>query len=110
MKWWPEVVNILAALIVLAEALNKLERADLFGGQRGLLPRARGFLWLLMPWRWKRYRVVQVLKVCGWASISVGAAGELLHPLLGLRWPIPGTTAVIVGFALLIVRSRLKEG
>lgn len=110
MSWWLQVVNTLAALIVLAEALNKLERADLWSGRGGSVQRLRCLAHLATPWRWTRPAAVLVFKVLGWAFISIGAAGELVGPLLGTRWPLPATTAVIGGFALLIIRSRLKEG
>lgn len=110
MNWWWQVVNTLAALIVLAEALNKLERADLWGGRGGLAQRLRCLGHLATPWRWTRPAAVLVLKVLGWALISIGAAGVLAGPLLSTHWPLPATTAVVSGFALLIIRSRLKEG
>jgi hypothetical protein len=101
---WLHILQVAAALIVLAEALNKIERADLFDGRRGLKPRLAATAWLLCPWAWKRPRVVIVLKVLGWACMSVGAAGSLISP------PTAAHLAVLAGFALLIVRSRLKEG
>jgi hypothetical protein len=107
---WLSVAHCVAGFIVLAEALNKLERADLFDGKCGLVPRLGGLAWLVRPWGWKRSRVVMVLKALGWASLSVGAADALMGPLLGLDKPTLPDVAVIAGFALLIVRSRLKEG
>jgi len=91
------------AFIVLAEALNKIDRSDLFDGQGGMRARLGGLCQLATPWRWKRARVVHVLKVLGWAVLSFGAADALISP------PAVPTAAVLVGFALLIVRSRLKE-
>ncbi len=107
---WLTFFHLVAGFIVLAEALNKLERADLFGGQPGLIPRLFGLCWLLTPWRWKRARVVDVLKACGWCLLSIGAAGALASPLMHLEKPTLQDVAVIGGFALLIIRSRLKEG
>lgn len=104
------LIHFAAGFIVLAEALNKLERADLFDGRRGLLARLGGLAWLLTPWRWKRLRVVAVLKALGWALLSIGGAGALATPLLHLHQPGLLDVAVIGGFALLIIRSRLKEG
>jgi hypothetical protein len=101
---WLYALQMVAALVVLAEALNKIERADLFDGRRGLRARLGGLGWLLTPWRWKRPKVVTTLKVLGWACLSVGSAGSLLTPPTGAH------VAVVGGFALLIVRSRLKEG
>lgn len=101
---WLAVLQALAALIVLAEALNKIERSDVFDGRRGVRARLVASAWLLRPWGWRRPRVVTVLKVLGWSLLSVGAAGSLLTPPTGAH------VAVIGGFAVLIVRSRVKEG
>jgi hypothetical protein len=102
------LVHFAAALIVLAEALNKLERADIFDGA-GMLQRLLGLTWLLMPWRWTRARVLIALKLCAWALLAVGAAGALIAPLLHLGRTDAQDAAVMAGFALLIIRSRLKE-
>lgn len=97
----------LAALVVLAEALNKLERAT---------PLARG----LRP----RERVVVALKALAWWLLALGAGGGLAGPvlhalgvpgdpasiLLRLDRPTLAETAVMAGFAVLIIRTRLKEG
>lgn len=99
-----QIIGMLAAFVVLAEALNKIERADVWDGREGLGPRLAAAAWLLRPWAWQRARVVTVLKVLGWCCMSVGAAGSLVMPA-----SVPHL-AVVVGFALLIVRSRLKEG
>lgn len=98
-----QTVGALAAFVVLAEALNKIERADLWGGRTGR-NRLAALAALLRPRSWQREHVVTVLKVAGWCLMSVGAAGSLITA--------PGTPAVLVlaGFALLIVRSRVKEG
>jgi hypothetical protein len=106
---WPEVVGWFASWAVLAEALNKLERADPFNGATGWLPRVRGLACLLAPWAWKRDRVVVVLKIFGWALLAVGAAGYIVRLYLPVPWFSPDV-AVIAGFAVLIVRSRVKEG
>jgi hypothetical protein len=95
--------------IVMAEALNKLERADLFDGKRGLIHRLGGLLWLLTPWRWKGERITHVFEVLGWALLAIGAAGAFVTPLLHLSKPSFQDTAVISGAALLIIWRRLKE-
>ncbi len=100
---WLHILQVLAALIVLVEALNKLHRTDLFDGRRGVLTVLAGSLWLLRPWAWRRARVVVVLKTLGWACLSLGAFGSMQSPPTGAH------VAVLVGFALLIVRTRLKE-
>jgi hypothetical protein len=105
-----QAIHIMAALIVLAEALNKIERADLFDGRTDLMVRVHGFGFLLAPWRWRRARAVTVLKVIGWALLSIGA-GQALFGLFSAQ-PAPSgrEVAVLAGFAFLIVRSRIKEG
>ena len=106
---WLTLLTWLAAVVVLAEGLNKLDRADVFAGQRGWMPRLRGIAWLAAPWRWKRTGVQVALKVCGWALISVGAAGFLVTPLLSAPWLRPDGF-VLVGFSLLVIRLRIVEG
>lgn len=106
---WLQIIMVVAALVVLAEALNKLERADPFGGRRGLAPRLMGLAWLLVPWRWRRTHIVTVLKIIGWSLMAFGAAGHLAGLLFGRSW-ISADVAVLAGFATLIIRSRVKEG
>ena len=88
----------IAGLIVLAEALNKLERS-------------RPFRSSLSP----RLRLVEWLKTLGWTALATGSVAAVFMPLL-----VPGTyqvwlrpltdTAVLIGFALLIIRTRVREG
>ena len=101
------VVNTLAAVVVLAEAMNKLERCN---------PLARGID--------AHARLVDSLKAVAWLLLALGAAGELAAPILvvaeippglaaaflGAPRPSLGTTATLAGFAVLIVRTRVKEG
>lgn len=86
-------VHCVAGAIVLAEALNKLERAAPL--QPGLCPRGR---------------LVVVIKAAGWSLLAIGAGGALVTPLLNLPGPSLGDAATMTGFALLVVRSRLREG
>jgi hypothetical protein len=88
----------LAGLIVLAEALNKLERACPL--RAGLSP---------------RLRLVEWLKTLGWTALAMGAGAAVFLPLLAaggyLQWLRQLTdTAVLIGFALLIIRTRVREG
>ena len=107
--------HFIAGAIVLAEALNKLERTD--PAARGLSPRAR---------------LVEGLKALAWFFLSLGAGGAVAAPLLiamgfptialdlphsigsvvlmRLERPTVDQLFVLVGFAVLIVRTRLKEG
>lgn len=102
-----QIVHWLASLIVLAEALNKLERTA---------PCAPG----LTP----HERLVAVLKALAWCLLALGAGGGLIAPallhlgirpeayneLMRLERPTLAETAVMLGFAVLIVRTRVKEG
>lgn len=93
----------ISGLIVLAEALNKLERCT---------PFARGLT---------RYaRVVDLLKALAWASLALGAGGAVSKPILTLLGtthipkflidtPTIANTAILFGFAVLIIRTRVRE-
>ncbi len=86
------VLHWLAGLIVLAEAANKIERTDPL--ERGLTHRQRLVVWL---------------KVLAWICLAIGAGGALATPFLRWQQPSAQDLAVIGGFAILIIRSRLKE-
>jgi hypothetical protein len=102
-----QVLHIVAGLIVLAEALNKLERCA---------PTAPG----LSP----RERLVDALKALAWLLLALGAGGAVASPLLlgmgiphqvagqlsRLETPTFAETMVLTGFAVLIIRTRFKEG
>ena len=84
--------HFVAGMIVLAEALNKLERYAPFA--RGIGGKAR---------------FAALLKCLGWMLLATGGAGAMVTPLLQLEPPTLQDCAVIVGFSVLIVRSRFKE-
>lgn len=102
-----QVLHMLAGLVVLAEASNKLERSD---------PCARG----LTPME----RFVEALKVLAWALLALSAGGAVISPvllalglpansagvLLRLQQPTLAETCALLGFAVLIIRTRFKEG
>ena len=101
-----QILHALAGFIVLAEALNKLERTAPFAACLS-----------------RHDRVVAGLKALAWACLATGAAGALATPLLVLlgvdvnpwehvnhRQPTLAETFVLVGFAVLIIRTRVKEG
>ena len=103
---WLQCLHWLSAVVVLAEALNKLERTS---------PMAEG----LTP----RERLVDWLKALAWAMLALGAGGAIATPILLstgtadaastlLRFDTPNLTetCVMAGFAILIVRTRIKEG
>ena len=93
----------ISGLIVLAEALNKLERCNPF--EAGL----------------SRYaRVVDLLKALAWTSLALGAGGAVSKPILTMLGtthipvflmdtPTIANTAVLFGFAVLIIRTRVRE-
>lgn len=101
-----QFIHIIAGLIVVAEALNKLERTAPFAA--GLTAHKR---------------VVDGLKALAWMLLALGAGGAVATPVLhalGLPpnsmeyinhiQPTLAETAVLMGFAVLIVRTRVKEG
>lgn len=102
-----QILHWLASLIVLAEALNKLERTA---------PCARG----MTP----HQRLVDGLKALAWSLLALGAGGGLISPallhlgvrpdayseLMRLERPTIAETTVMLGFAVLIIRTRVKEG
>lgn len=87
------IAHWIAGLIVLAEALNKVERCT---------PFARG---LTAHERW-----VGGLKALAWAMLAIGSACALITPLMQLESPTFQDACVLCGFAVLIVRTRVKEG
>lgn len=102
-----QILHMVAGLVVLAEALNKLERVHPFA-----------------PGMRTRDRLVDGLKAVAWLLLALGAAGAFAAPLL-LALGVPGDannplmrlerptldqTLVLLGFAVLIVRTRMKEG
>lgn len=104
-----QVIHWLGALVVLVEALNKLERIDLFDGKTTLLSRIGGLMWLVTPWRWKQKQTVLVLKMLGWCLLAMSAGGVVVSPLMHLPTTPLHTMLFTWGFALLIIRTRLKE-
>ena len=105
-----QTVHLVAGLVVLVEALNKLERTA---------PLAPG----LTP----NQRLVDGLKALAWALLALGAGGALAVPLMQPIETVHGNPArllgyilqpvasladvcVLGGFAVLIIRTRIKEG
>lgn len=81
-----------AGVVVLTEALNKLERTE--PCRKGLCTRERAAEWL---------------KALAWALLALGGAGAVVTPLIPLAQPTAQDACVMVGFAVLIVRTRVKE-
>ena len=106
---WLQLIHFTAGLLVLAEALNKLERTAPL--RPGLKPRERATEWL---------------KAVAWSLLALGGAEAVIAPALPflpvqepstwLPYLLPAQTptlpdvCVIVGFAVLIVRTRVKDG
>jgi hypothetical protein len=86
------IVHALAGLIVLAEALNKLERTN-----------------LRCTWMTPRQRAITAMKAASWAAIAVASAGAAVGPLMYSAVPSLADAAMMAGFAGLVVRSRLQE-
>lgn len=79
--------------VVLAEALNKLERTCPCA--RGITPHQRLLAWL---------------KAIAWLLLAWAGAGALLGPFFGQAPPTLRELAMFGGFTTLIVRTRFKEG
>ena len=94
---WLQIIHFTAGLLVLAEALNNLDATAPL--RPGLKPRERATEWL---------------KAVAWSLLALGGAGAVIAPALPFLLPAQTPTlpdvCVIVGFAVLIVRTRVKEG
>lgn len=86
-------IHWLAGLIVLAEALNKLERTS---------PTRPGIC--------KRERLLAWLKAVAWGLLAIGGAGAVITPLMQMDAPSLQDMCILLGSAVLIVRTRIKEG
>lgn len=80
-------------VVVLAEALNKLERTCPCA--HGITPHQRLLAWL---------------KAIAWLLLAWAGAGALVGPFFGQTPPTLRELAMFGGFATLIVRTRFKEG
>lgn len=80
-------------VVILAEALNKLERTA---------PCAHGLS--------RRQRVLQWLKGVAWILLALGAAGVIAGPIFGNDLRNFREACMYAGFVVLIVRTRIKEG
>lgn len=101
-----QTVHWVAGFIVLAEALNKLERTNPCACMLSM-----------------RERITETLKGIAWLFLAMGAGGAVATPallwlgvqsadapLLRLESATLAETSVLFGFAVLIVRTRVKEG
>ncbi|MFN3375249.1 MAG: hypothetical protein ACK40S_01680 [Burkholderiaceae bacterium] len=87
------IVHWIAGLIVVAEALNKLERTSPCRVGLG-----------------RRERATEWLKALAWSLLALGGAGAVITPLMPLEHPTLQDVCVSTGFAVLIIRTRVKEG
>lgn len=87
------LIHWIAGVVILAEALNKLERCN---------PLAPGLTC--------KARVVDALKALAWALLALAGGGAIVTPMLPLEAPTLQDAALAAGFATLIIRTRLKEG
>ena len=86
-------IHWLAGVVVLAEALNKLERTA---------PTRPGIC--------KRERLLEWLKAIAWGLMAIGGAGAVITPLMQMDVPSLRDMCILLGSAVLIVRTRIKEG
>lgn len=96
---WVWAIHCLAGLVILAEALNKLERM-----RPPLVPPAVRAA--LRP----REVCVAWLKRAAWFLLALGGAGVLASPFFNPTPPSLEHVCIAVGFAVLILRTRVKEG
>lgn len=80
-------------VVVLAEALNKLERTRPCA--RGISPHQRLLAWL---------------KAVAWSLLALAGAGALVATFFDQAPPTLRELSMFAGFAVLIVRTRFKEG
>ena len=103
-----------AGFIVLAEALNKLERTSPL--RPGLCPRTRlvdslkALAWLLLAMGAASAVATPLLLISGFTPADLASHTLLGAPLLRLGPPSIDQVCVLTGFAVLIVRTRVKEG
>lgn len=84
-----------AAFVILAESLNKLERSQF----RAIFGRPL------------RQQVTQLLKIVAWLLLAWGSGGVLADFLnFTNNRPDMREACFLLGFAVLIVRTRVKEG
>lgn len=79
----------IAAAIIILEALNKLERT---------CPLRRGLI--------TRQRIAEVLKMAAWGVLAAGGFSAFWQA----KPPTLPETCLALGFAILIIRTRVKEG
>lgn len=86
-------VHWVSGAVVLAEALNKLERINLYGPHS------------------MRQKVIDIVKVFAWGLLALGGAAAIIGPfsMSLIAKPSWQDVCVIAGCASLIIRTRIKE-
>lgn len=87
------VLLFLLGVVILAEALNKLERTA--PCRRGLTRHQRLLAWL---------------KAVAWVQLAFAGGGALVGSFFGEAPPTLRELFLFGGFATLIIRTRFKEG
>ena len=81
------LVHWLAGVVLLAEALNKIERTDLFRPGLSAWQRLGALRVMLVPWSWTLPVAIQALKLLAWCCLAIGAADAIVTPFLPLQPP-----------------------
>lgn len=104
-----QILHFAAGAIVLAEALNKLERTAPF--RPGLTARERATEWLkALAWCLLAFGGAGAFVAPVMPSLPVQQVGAWLPLLIPTQTPTLHDVCVVVGFAVLIIRTRVKEG
>ena len=107
-------LHMASAIIVLAESLNKLERTSPL--RPGICPRTRlvdslkATAWLLLAMGAASAVATPLLLIGGLTTAQLAHYTVLGAPMLRLEPPTIEQVCVLTGFAVLIVRTRVKEG
>lgn len=103
--------NVAAGVVVVAEALNKLERLDVFGMREdGDAPNAwRSVVNALAPWRWSPGTATRLCQFAVWFACAVGGGGAVMLPLMNREPRTFADVCVLVGFAGVIAHARFVE-
>ena len=91
--WLLQTLHWVAGVVVVIEALNKLERTAFFDRGQSL-----------------KHFLAVVLKAIAWVLLAIGGMGAIVTPLMLLSPPTLQDVSVLAGFAILIIRTRVKEG
>ncbi len=86
------ILHWVSALIVIIEALNKLERYDPFQKMKSVKQ-------MLIFW----------MTSAAWVALAVGSAGALVMPFLSIKPKLTADAFVLIAFAALLVRARLYQ-